>query len=151
MDLTYLGNKELLKLHKIGFFCSRTVSGSAVLHCYDWATEVDIENRVIVSGFQSKIEKDVLHLLLKRHAKIILVLARGIYKKMPEELQPLLNDGSLLIVSTSSTATRTAKSAAEHRNEYIAQTCGELVFGYIGEGSSLNMLYQGYNEKSNLL
>jgi predicted Rossmann fold nucleotide-binding protein DprA/Smf involved in DNA uptake len=151
MKQTYLGNKELLKLHKIGFFCSRTVSGSAVLHCYDWATEIDIEHQVIVSGFQSKIEKDVLHLLRKRHAKMILVLARSIYKKMPEELQPLLDDGSLLIVSTASAATRTAKSAADHRNEYIAQTCDELVFGYIGEGSSLQMLFQGYKEKSVLL
>lgn len=151
MELTYLGNKELLKLHKIGFFCSRTVSGAAVLHSYDWATEVDIENNVIVSGFQSKIEKDVRHLLHKRHAKMILVLARSIYKKMPEELQPLLDDGSLLIVSTSSSATRTAKSAADHRNEYIAQTCDELVFGYIGEGSSLQMLFQEYKEQSILL
>lgn len=70
---------------------------------------------------------------------------------MPEELQPLLDEGSLLIVSTSSTATRTAKSAADHRNEYIAQTCDELVFGYIGEGSSLQMLFQAYKEKFNLL
>ena len=151
MELAYLGNKELLKLHKIGFFCSRTVSGAAVLHCYDWATEVDIERNVIVSGFQSKIEKDVRHLLHKRHAKVILVLARSIYKKMPEELQLLLDEGSLLIVSTSSTATRTAKSAADHRNEYIAQICEELVYGYIGESSCLNMLHQAYNEKSNLL
>ncbi len=151
MELTYLGNRELLKLHKIGFFCSRTVSGTAVLQCYDWATEVDVEHNVIVSGFQSKIEKDVRHLLHKRHAKMILVLARSIYKKMPEELQPLLDDGSLLIVSTSSSATRTAKSAADHRNEYIAHTCDELVFGYIGEGSSLQMLFQEYKEQSILL
>lgn len=104
-----------------------------------------------MSGFQSKIEKDVRHLLHKRHAKVILVLARSIYKKMPEELQLLLDEGSLLIVSTSSTVARTAKSAADHRNEYIAQICEELVYCYIGESSCLNMLHQAYNEKSNLL
>jgi len=151
MELTYLGNKELLKLHKISFFCSRTVSGTAVLHSYDWATEVDIEHNAIVSGFQSKIEKDVLHLLQKRHAKMILVLARSIYKKMPVELQQLLDDGSLLIVSTSSAATRTAKSAADHRNEYIANVCDKLVFGYIGEGSSLKELFHVYANKSVIL
>ncbi len=151
MNLTYLGNKELLKQYKIGFFCSRTVSGSAVLHCYDWATDVEIEKKVIVSGFQSKIEKDVLHLLLKRRAKVILVMARSIYKQMPEELQRLLDDGSLLIVSTASTACRTGKSSADHRNEYIAQICDELVFGYIGEGSSLQLLFQNNKEKSVLL
>ena len=151
MELTYLGNKELLKLHKISFFCSRTVSGTAVLHSYDWATEVDIEHNAIVSGFQSKIEKDVLHLLQKRHAKMILVLARSIYKKMPVELQQLLDDGSLLIISTLSAATRTAKSAADHRNKYIANVCDELVFGYIGEGSSLKELFHVYANKSVIL
>jgi predicted Rossmann fold nucleotide-binding protein DprA/Smf involved in DNA uptake len=151
MELTYLGNKELLSLHKMAFFCSRTVSGSAVMRCYDWATGVNINNNVIVSGFQSKIEKDVLHLLLKRRTKVILVLARSIYKKMPEELQKLLDDGSLLIVSTSSTASRIAKSSAGHRNECIAQVCDELVFGYIGTGSSLQLLLQDYKEKSVLL
>lgn len=151
MELTYLGNKNILNLHKTGFFCSRIVSGSAVMNCYDWATEVDIENNVIVSGFQSKIEKDILRFLEKRRARIILVLARSIYKQVPQEFQRFLEDDRLLVVSTSQSATRTAKAVAEHRNEYIAQICDELVFGYIGEGSNLQMIYQNYIEKSNLL
>ena len=70
---------------------------------------------------------------------------------MPVELQQLLDDGSLLIVSTSSAATRTAKSAADHRNEYIANVCDKLVFGYIGEGSSLKELFHVYAHKSVIL
>jgi alpha-N-acetylglucosaminidase len=35
MELTYLGNKELLRRHKAGVFCSRTLSGSAVLRFKD--------------------------------------------------------------------------------------------------------------------
>jgi len=151
MELTYLGNKELLSLHKTAFFCSRTVGSNAVMRCYDWATSIDLSDTVIVSGFQSKIEKDVLHLLQKRHAKIILVLARSIYKTLPQELQTSLDDNRLLIASTAHHATRTSKSAAEHRNEYIAQTCDELVFGYIGEGSILQAVFQKFIEKSNLL
>ena len=151
MELTYLGNKELLSLYKTAFFCSRTVNSGAVLRCYDWATSIDLSNTVIISGFQSKIEKDILHLLLKRNAKIILVLARSIYKIIPQELQNSLDNDRSLIVSTAHTAIRTSKSAAKHRNEYIAQTCDELVFGYIGEGSCLQLVYQKFIEKSNLL
>lgn len=148
MEIEYFGNKELLKLHKIGFFCSRTVSGSAVMRCYDWATDVNIENTVIVSGFQSKIEKDVLHFLQKRKAKIILVLARSIYKKIPDELQQILDMGNLLIVSTSPKASRIGKSTADDRNEYIANLCDNLIFGYIGDGSSLSVVLKRYADKS---
>lgn len=148
MELTYAGNKELLKLHKIGFFCSRTVSGGAVMRCYDWATDVNIENTVIVSGFQSKIEKDVFHFLQKRNAKIILVLARSIYKKMPAELQQILDMGNLLIISTSPKASRIGKSTADDRNEYIANLCDNLIFGYIGESSSLSTILKCYSNKS---
>lgn len=148
MEIEYFGNKELLKLHKIGFFCSRTVSGSAVMRCYDWATDVNVDNTVIVSGFQSKIEKDVLHFLQKRKAKIILVLARSIYKKIPDELQQILDMGNLLIVSTSPKASRIGKSTADDRNEYIASLCDNLIFGYIGDGSSLSVVLKRYADKS---
>ena len=36
-DITYYGNKELLKLHKTAFFASRTIPVDKVLKCYDWA------------------------------------------------------------------------------------------------------------------
>ena len=36
-DVTYYGNKELLKLHKTAFLASRTIPPEMVLRCYDWA------------------------------------------------------------------------------------------------------------------
>lgn len=150
MQIEYLGNKNLLNLHKTAFLCSRTVSSRAVMRCYDWAMEVDVEHTAIVSGFQSKIEKDVLHLLDKRKAKIILVLARKIYKTLPEEFQPFINEGRLLLISTSS-ASRTAKEAACKRNEYIAQLSDEIVFGYVGKGSSLEHITTESNKETTIL
>ena len=46
------------------------------------------------------LEKEVLHFLAKGKQPIILVLARQMYKQIPQELQPLLNSGRLLIIST---------------------------------------------------
>ena len=65
MELEYLGNKQLLHLPKTAFLASNTVPSETVLRCYDWATEMSRQGRCVVSGFSSKLEKDVLHFLLK--------------------------------------------------------------------------------------
>jgi hypothetical protein len=60
-----LGNKELLKYHKTAFLCSRRIPTEAVLTCYDWAIADRDAGRCGISGFHSRIEKGVLHYLLK--------------------------------------------------------------------------------------
>lgn len=150
MQIAYAGNKDLLNMHKTAFLCSRTVSSAAVMRCYDWAMQVDVARTAIVSGFHSKIEKDVLHLLGKRHASVILVLARRMYKTLPEEFQPFMAAGRLLVISTSP-ATRNARDTAAKRNEYIARTAEKLVFGYIGKGSSLEALATEHAAKTVIL
>lgn len=127
MQIEFLGNSELLNLHKVAFFCSRTVSSRAILRCYDWATQIDAKGKVVIGGFQSQIEKDVLHFLLKGRQAVILVIARKMYKELPEELTTLMNEGRLLIISTSPKSTRISKKTAYQRNLYIAQIADEVV------------------------
>lgn len=150
MQIEYFGNKKLLELRKVAFLCSRTVSSRAILRCYDWATQINNE-KVIIGGFQSKMEKDVLHFLFKSKHSIILVIARQMYKKLPEELIEPMNDGRLLIISTSPKSVRTSKDTAQKRNKYISQIADEIVFGYIAKESSLNDLYEQYKSKSSIL
>ena len=64
MIVASLGNTELLKLRKTAFLCSRKIPASAVLTCYDWAIEQREKGSCIISGFHSKIEKDVFHYLI---------------------------------------------------------------------------------------
>ncbi len=75
-----LGNFDLLKLSKTAFLCSRKVPASAVLKCYDWAIAQKDLGSCVISGFHSRLEKDVLHYLLKGKRPIILALARGLKK-----------------------------------------------------------------------
>lgn len=96
MQIEYLGNKKLLELRKVAFLCSRTVSSGAILRCYDWATQMADGDNVIIGGFQSKIEKDVLHFLLKGKQPLIVVIARQMYKELPNELTKPMNEGRLL-------------------------------------------------------
>ena len=148
MTVEYLGNKAILEAHKTAFLCSRQVSSRAVLRCYDWATEMRDRGEVVVSGFQSKIEKDVLHFLLKGKQPVIMVIARQMYKTLPQELQAPLEEGRLLIISTAPTATRVGKTAAEQRNTYIAEIADSIVFGYIHPESSLKEIYKQHYNKS---
>lgn len=151
MQIEYLGNKKLLELRKVAFLCSRTVSSGAILRCYDWATKMADGGNVIIGGFQSKIEKDVLHFLLKGKQPLIIVIARQMYKKLPNELTNPMNEGRLLIISTSPNAVRVSKDTANKRNSYLSEIADEIVFGYISKESSLNNIFQMFIEKSQIL
>lgn len=151
MKFEYYGNKELLNLTKIAFLCSRTVSSGAILRCYDWATQMSDSAAVVIGGFQSKIEKDVLHFLLKGKQPVIIVIAREMYKELPNELIAPMNEGRLLIISTAPNAVRVSKNTANKRNLYLSEIADEIVFGYISKESSLNNIFQMFIEKSQIL
>ena len=144
MFIEYLGNQELLKLRKTAFLASNIISSEMVLKCYDWATEMRQRGVCVISGFSSKLEQDVLHFLLKGTQPIILVLARRMYRNIPEELQEALRQNRLLIISTSS-AVRQSKVTAMTRNRYVCETADKIMFVGVTEDSSL---YSCLNEFS---
>ena len=135
--MEYLGNKELLKLKKTAFLASTTIPPEMVLRCYDWAAGK--HEGCVVSGFSSKLEKDVLHFLLKAKCPIILVLARQMYKAIPEELKEALEQERLLIISTS-TAVRQSKVTALARNKYICEIADSILFVGVTTNRSLYSL-----------
>ena len=143
----YSGNKELLKVHKTVFLASSTIPPDMVLKCYDWATQMAKEGKCVVSGFSSHLEKEVLHFLAKGKQPIILVLARQMYKQIPQELQPLLDSGRLLIISTSSSP-RQSKATALSRNRYICEIADQILFVGVTEKSSLLGLTIDFQSKS---
>lgn len=148
MTPQYLGNKALLNKKLTAFFASRTVQTARVMACYDWATSLSAETDCVVSGFQSAIERDVLHFLLKNKIPIIVVLARAIYKKVPEELREAYDNGGVLFISVSN-AIRTNKIAAKERNQYVADIAGTIVFGMLSEESSLYEIFLRQSENPN--
>ena len=118
---TYLGNKELLNRRKIGFLASRKISTSVVLPTLDWAVEISKQVDVaVVSGFHSHLERDVLKFLLYGKCGIIVVLARGMYRKLPKIYDAAMKENRLLIIALEKdTATRVSEYTAHRRNEYV--------------------------------
>ena len=144
MNIEYLGNQELLKLQKTVFLASSTIPPEMVLRCYDWAA--GNHDGCVVSGFSSKLEKDVLHFLLKSKCPIILVLARQMYKVIPEELKEALEQDRLLIISTS-TSVRQSKVTASARNKYICKIADSILFVGVTTDSSLYPLAEEFKKK----
>ena len=121
-----------------------------MLKVYDWATDMRNRGECVVSGFCSKLEKDVLHFLLKGSQPIILVLARRMYKTIPLILQEALNENRLLIVSVSVTV-RQSKITALERNNYICNMANKILFMGVTEESSLYELQQHFCNQQKLV
>jgi predicted Rossmann fold nucleotide-binding protein DprA/Smf involved in DNA uptake len=130
-NFEYLGNKELIQRKKIAFLCSQKCPANIVLKSYDWAINQRENNHCIVSGFHSKIEKDVFHFLLKGKQPIILVLARSLKKHYNPEIEEALSINRLLIISPfKSTVKRITSETAIKRNEYMCEIADEILVAY---------------------
>ena len=143
--MEYLGTQELLKLKKTAFLASSTIPLDMVLKCYDWAASQGTGD-CIISGFSSKLEQDVLHFLLKGKSNIILVLARRMYRVIPEELKEALDCGRLLVISTNA-AVRQSKATALARNKYICEMTDKIIFVGVTTKSSLYPLMENNKSK----
>ena len=142
--MEHIGNIELLKLPKTAFLCSRKVPASIILKCYDWAIAQREAGNCVISGFHSQIERDVLHYLLKGEQPIILILARGLKKKIELEFERPLNDGRMLIISPfESSVTRASEVTAATRNKLMIELGDELYIGHASAGGSLDKLLTG--------
>jgi len=122
-------------LRKIAFLCSREIPASVVLKCYDWAIEQREKGNCVISGFHSKIEKDVFHYLLAGSQPVIIALARGMKGKIEPELKSAIEAGRLLIISPfENKVKRVTVETAERRNRFMIELADEVVIGFAAKG-----------------
>lgn len=136
-----LGDKSLWELPKTAFFCSDKFSAGSVLKSYDWASEMKRTEQCVISGFQSKIEKDVFDILLKGGSPLIWVLASGIFDREPSKLREHIKNGKLLIVSPfDKSIKRIHRGLAFERNQFIVNNADTVVFAHVRTGGMLEKL-----------
>ena len=140
-ELTMLGEKSIWELPKTAFFCSDKFSPGSVLMSYDFASEMKIAGRCVISGFQSKLERDVFDLLLDGDSPLILVHACGMPEHTPVKQREHIASGRLLLVSPfDKSIKRTHKGLAMQRNQFIVDNADEVVFAHIRPGGLLDRL-----------
>ncbi|MEE1226722.1 MAG: hypothetical protein UHM08_06455 [Bacteroidales bacterium] len=81
----------------------------------------------VVSGFYSKMERNVLEILLQGKCGIILVLARGMYRKLPKQFEKAMSQERLLVISyEKESVTRVSEATAHKRNDYVREVADEM-------------------------
>jgi len=136
-----LGDKDILTLPMTGFLCSRRISAISVLRSYDWAISQTKVGNCIIGGFHSKIEKDVLHFLLKGNQPLIIVLARGYYKRWQPEIKARLDKGNLLIISPFEDSVKVVTpQTCLIRNKLIIELADKIVIGHASPNGQLSKL-----------
>ena len=92
------------------------------------ATEVSKREDIgIISGFHSKMERNVLEILLKGQCGIIIVLARGMYRKLPKQYEEAMSQNRLLIISNEKdNVKRVSEQTAHKRNDYVREIADEM-------------------------
>lgn len=124
----YWGNRELLERRKTGFLASRSIATTAVIPALEWALGVSKEEQaVVVSGFHSPLERKVLGMLLKGRCGLIIILARGMYRKLPADLLEPMHQGRLLLITYEKPeVTRVSELTAHRRNEAVRRLADEM-------------------------
>lgn len=125
-----IGNPALLAEPLLCFIASRQCPGHIFIETLEHVPQWAKEGRVLVSGFHSPLEQQVLHSLLRRQGRAVKVLARHLpqgrdHHPTTEERQPLAH-GRLLILSASpATETRTTRTSALARNRLVLALASE--------------------------
>lgn len=140
-DYDYTGNPALLDRRKVAFFASRVVSPAVEEQAMRWAKACCATDRVVISGFQSPLEKSVFELLLKARHPVIWALGRALYRRYPPAVEEALAEQRILIFAVRN-ARRTGWQTAQTRNYTIAAMAEESVYALRSDGrpSSLDVL-----------
>jgi len=138
---TSIGNTALLYLPKFAYLCSQTSAPNVRANTLKWLKSLDLDNTCIISGFHSPTERFVLDLLLKSKAKIIMVLAKQMFKNCPPKYAKAIEEGRMLIISPFSNNTNiVTKESAVKRNQYVINHSNTVILGHIRESGMLEKL-----------
>lgn len=139
--MEYIGNTDLLKLDKTAFLCSQKCPAEVILRCYDWAKQQREAGNCIVCGNHSIIEKDVFQILLRGNQPLILMLARGLMKRLEPEIQQAVEKNRLLIIAPFTKETkRVTENTAAIRNKLMIELADCVTVGHITTGGHLDRL-----------
>lgn len=137
------GNLDILRRHKLAFFCSVKCPGSLILQTYDVACALRDAGVTVISGFQSPMEKECLTLLLRGSQPVIICLARGIERmRLTRDWREPLAQGRLLLLSPfGEKHRRPTEKLAVARNEFVAAIADGALFAHAEPGGKADGLF----------
>lgn len=116
--------------------------------CLEWAEGRREEPRPVIGGFHSDLERDVLKILLRGKCPVIVVLARTLWKRVPDDLCAPIDKGRLLAVApVPPSARRVSAATALLRNRFVLEHCTDAVIGTLDSNGGLAALLADFPGK----
>jgi NAD(P)H-hydrate repair Nnr-like enzyme with NAD(P)H-hydrate dehydratase domain len=144
----FTGNAEILKNKKYAYICSQKFKPNSVLVSIDWSIAKKDEEKCVICGNHSNLEKDVFYFLLRGKQPLILVLARGLKTRIEPEIKAEVDKGRLLIIAPfPKEVKRVTKETAYKRNQTIIELADEITVGYMQKGGSIEKLLSTVTNK----
>lgn len=136
------GNVELLNERLHAVLCSKACPGEKIIEAIDLAQQWRAENRAVISGFHTPVEKECLRIFLRGSQRIVICPARGLDPfQLPSEWQTKRDRGELLIVSPfDSSIRRPTKETAEARNRLVIDLAADVTIIHAAPGGRLECL-----------
>lgn len=115
------GNTTLLDQPLDALLCSKACPGAKIIEALDLAQRWRAENRAIISGFHTSVEKECLRIFLRGPQPLVICPARSLDPfQLPADWQPKFKRAELLIISPFDSAIRRAtRETAEIRNRLV--------------------------------
>lgn len=138
------GNRELLNETLHAVLCSKACPGDKIIEAIDLAQRWRVENRPLISGFHTPVEKECLRIFLRGPQHIVICPARGVdLFQLPAEWQPKFKRGELLIVSPfDSLIRRPTRETAEVRTRLVLSLAQSRTIIHASPGGVLSQLLQ---------
>jgi hypothetical protein len=138
-----LTTDHLIKEIRIGLFCSEKCSGSIILKALESLNIDKIKNRLLISGFQSPLERELFHLFLSKEIQVIYCPARSIEKmRILKAWRVPLKEGRLTILSPFKNQHRMTAKLAWERNLFVAEQADEILILHASPGSKTMKLVE---------
>ncbi len=140
--LWFHGNSSLLDERLSALLCSNRCPGEKILQGMDLAQKWRSENRAVISGFHTPVEKECLRTFLRDRNISSLCPARGLDPfQLPPEWQTKFDRHELLIVSSfDSSIRRPTKETAAVRTGVVLDFATECTIIYANPGGLLDRL-----------
>src|SRR5690606_5408523 len=115
------GNPEILELPLDAVLCSTACPGARIVEAMDLAQTWRAENRAVISGFHTPVEKECLRIFLRGPQPVVICPARGLEPfSLPKDWTQKYHRNELLILSPfPATIRRPTKETAEERTRLV--------------------------------
>lgn len=137
-----VGNTALLAEPLLGLIASRECPGHVLLQTLELAAQWSRAQQVVLSGFHSPLEQQVLRSMLRRQGRAVKLLAHALadYRALAEEQTPLAEGRLLVLSACPATATRTTRATALARNRLVLALTAAHCVPYLSPESPLHEL-----------